>query len=125
MISSRLFQKFNYKKVLTLIGIHFLQAMKESKKHLNFKYLEGEETSTNPIATLFAWTGALRKRGELDGIAGLAAFADKLEAASIAVIESGTMTKDLAGLWEGETPATVVNSRQFLEAIRAELDRRL
>ena len=90
-----------------------------------YQYLEGEETSTNPIATLFAWTGALRKRGELDGIAGLAAFADKLEAASIAVIESGTMTKDLAGLWEGETPATVVNSRQFLEAIRAELDRRL
>lgn len=90
-----------------------------------YKYLKGEETSTNPIATLFAWTGALRKRGELDGIGALMIFADKLEAASIAVIEGGTMTKDLAGLWEGEIPATVVNSRQFLEAIRDELNQRL
>ena len=90
-----------------------------------YKYLKGEETSTNPIATLFAWTGALRKRGELDGIGALMTFADKLEAASIAVIEGGTMTKDLAGLWEGEIPATVVNSRQFLEAIRDELNQRL
>ena len=90
-----------------------------------YKYLKGEETSTNPIATLFAWTGALRKRGELDGIGDLMTFADKLEAASIAVIEGGTMTKDLAGLWEGEIPATVVNSRQFLEAIRDELNQRL
>ncbi|MGN8967756.1 NADP-dependent isocitrate dehydrogenase [Intestinimonas sp. HCP28S3_D6] len=90
-----------------------------------YKYLKGEETSTNPIATLFAWTGALRKRGELDGIGALMTFADKLEAASIAVIEGGTMTKDLAGLWEGEIPASVVNSRQFLEAIRDELNQRL
>ena len=90
-----------------------------------YKYLKGEETSTNPIATLFAWTGALRKRGELDGIGALMTFADKLEASSIAVIEGGTMTKDLAGLWEGEIPATVVNSRQFLEAIRDELNQRL
>ena len=90
-----------------------------------YKYLKGEETSTNPIATLFAWTGALRKRGELDGIGALMTFADKLEAASIAVIEGGTMTKDLAGLWEGEIPAAVVNSRQFLEAIRDELNQRL
>ena len=90
-----------------------------------YKYLKGEETSTNPIATLFAWTGALRKRGELDGIGALMTFADKLEAASIAVIEGGTMTKDLAGLWEGEIPATMVNSRQFLEAIRDELNQRL
>ena len=90
-----------------------------------YQYLEGKETSTNPIATLFAWTGALRKRGELDGIGALMTFADHLEAASIAVIEGGTMTKDLAGLWEGETPATVVNSRRFLEAIRDELSKRL
>ena len=90
-----------------------------------YKYLKGEETSTNPIATLFAWTGALRKRGELDGIGALMTFADKLEAASITVIEGGTMTKDLAGLWDGEIPATVVNSRQFLEAIRDELNQRL
>ena len=90
-----------------------------------YKYLKGEETSTNPVATLFAWTGALRKRGELDGIGALADFADKLEAATIATIESGTMTKDLVGLWEGEPPAKGVTSLEFLKAIRAELDKRL
>ena len=90
-----------------------------------YKYLKGEETSTNPVATLFAWTGALRKRGELDGIADLCAFADKLEAATIATIEGGVMTKDLVGLWEGETPARGVTSLEFLKAIRAELDKRL
>ncbi len=90
-----------------------------------YKYLKGEETSTNPVATLFAWTGALRKRGELDGIADLCAFADKLEAATIATIEGGVMTKDLVGLWEGETPAQGVTSLEFLKAIRAELDKRL
>ena len=87
-----------------------------------YKYLKGEETSTNPVATLFAWTGALRKRGELDGIGALSDFADKLEAATIATIESGTMTKDLVGLWEGETPDRGVSSQEFLKAIRAELD---
>ena len=89
------------------------------------KYLKGEETSTNPMATIFAWTGALRKRGELDNLPALPAFADKLEAACIAVIEGGTMTKDLAGLWEGDVPANAVNSLDFLKAIRAELDQRL
>ena len=82
-----------------------------------YKYLKGEETSTNPVATLFAWSGALRKRGELDGIQALVDFADKLEAATIATIESGVMTKDLVGLWEGETPAQGVNSLDFLKAI--------
>ena len=90
-----------------------------------YKYLKGESTSTNPMATIFAWSGALRKRGELDGIQDLVRFADALEAASIATIEGGTMTRDLAGLWEGETPAQAVDSKAFLEAIRAELDRRL
>ena len=75
-----------------------------------YKYLKGEETSTNPVATLFAWTGALRKRGELDGIDALGQFADKLEAAAIATIEGGTMTKDLVGLWDGEIPARGVTS---------------
>ena len=87
-----------------------------------YKYLKGEETSTNPVATLFAWTGALRKRGELDGIQALVDFADKLEAATIATIEGGVMTKDLVGLWEGETPAKGVNSLDFLKAIRAKLE---
>ncbi len=90
-----------------------------------YQHLKGKETSTNPMATLFAWTGALRKRGELDGIPALVEFSDKLEAASIATIEGGTMTKDLAGLWEGETPANTVNSEGFLQAIRAELEARL
>jgi len=90
-----------------------------------YKYLEGENPSTNPMATLFAWTGALRKRGELDGIAALGTFADKLEAAAIAVIEGGVMTKDLAAMWEGQTPATAVNSGEFLRAVRTELDKRL
>ena len=90
-----------------------------------YKYLKGESTSTNPMATIFAWSGALRKRGELDGIQDLVRFADALEEASIATIEGGTMTRDLAGLWEGETPAKAVDSKTFLEAIREELDRRL
>ena len=90
-----------------------------------YKYLKGEETSTNPVATLFAWSGALRKRGELDGIQALVDFADKLEAATIATIEGGVMTKDLVGLWEGETPAQGVNSLNFLKAIRAKLEETL
>ena len=90
-----------------------------------YKYLKGETTSTNPIATIFAWTGALRKRGELDGLQDLCAFADKLDEACIATIEGGTMTKDLAGLWEGDIPANPVDSRAFLEAIRGQLEQRL
>lgn len=86
-----------------------------------YKYLEGEQTSTNPVATIFAWTGALAKRGELDGTPELTAFAAKLERACIATIESGTMTKDLAGLWEKGTP-TVVTTDAFLAAIRKQLE---
>ena len=80
-----------------------------------YRYLKGEETSTNPVATIFAWTGAQRKRGELDGLADLQAFADRLEKATLATIESGRMTKDLVALYEGE--ATGLNSDAFLEAI--------
>ena len=87
-----------------------------------YRYLKGEETSTNPVATIFAWTGALRKRGEIDGEAALCDFADKLEKACIDTIEGGTLTKDLAGLWEGETP-TVVNSKDFILAIRKNLEK--
>ncbi len=86
-----------------------------------YKYLKGEETSTNPMATIFAWTGALAKRGELDGIPELTAFAKKLEKASIDTIESGVMTGDLAGLWEGEAPVRKVTSLEFLRAIRGRL----
>ena len=80
-----------------------------------YRYLKGEETSTNPVATIFAWTGALRKRGELDGLADLQAFADRLEKATLATIESGRMTKDLVALYEGE--ATGLNSDAFLDTI--------
>ena len=86
-----------------------------------YRYLKGEEVSTNPMATLFAWTGALAKRGELDDIPELIDFAHKLEQAAISVIESGVMTGDLAILWEGDTPATKVTSLAFLKAIREKL----
>ena len=85
-----------------------------------YRYREtGKMTSTNPVATIFAWTGALRKRGELDGNAELAAFADRLEAATLGTIEDGTMTKDLALLSAGET--NVVDSVEFIRAIRERL----
>ncbi len=87
-----------------------------------YKHLAGEETSTNSVATIFAWTGALRKRGEMDKLADLAAFADHLEKACIAVIESGKMTKDLALITELEHP-TVLNSEQFIREIRKELEK--
>lgn len=80
-----------------------------------YRYLKGEETATNPVATIFAWSGALRKRGELDNLPDLCAFADKLEKATMDTIESGTMTNDLALLWDGE--ANAVNSKEFLQAI--------
>jgi len=87
-----------------------------------YQHLQGKPVSTNSMATIFAWTGALKKRAELDNIPSLKNFADKLEAASIAVIEKGVMTKDLAGLFkkEGITPK-VVFYNEFLQAIRAEL----
>ena len=87
-----------------------------------YRHLEGETTSTNPIATIFAWSGALRKRGELDGNDELVKFADKLEKASLDVIESGRMTKDLALLWQGEKPKTL-STEEFIKAIRAELEK--
>ena len=80
-----------------------------------YRYLKGEETSTNPVATIFAWTGALRKRGELDGLSDLCAFADRLEKVTLATIEGGSMTKDLVSLYGGE--ATGLNSDAFLDAI--------
>ncbi len=86
-----------------------------------YKHLKGEETSTNSVATIFAWTGALRKRGELDGIDALVDFANKLEQATIATIESGKMTKDLALITTLENP-TVLNSENFIKAIRETLE---
>ncbi len=85
-----------------------------------YKYLKGEETSTNSVATIFAWTGALKKRGELDGNAELMAFADKLEAATLGTIESGKMTKDLALITTIENPV-VLNSEEFIKEIAKQL----
>ncbi len=87
-----------------------------------YRYLKGEETSTNPMATIFAWTGALRKRGELDELPDLVAFADKLEAACIQTLNDGIMTKDLAGLVEDKSAVTPVNSMGFLKAIRERME---
>lgn len=89
-----------------------------------YKHLKGEETSTNSVATIFAWSGALRKRGELDGIHTLMEFADKLEAACVKTIEEGKMTKDLALITSIEQP-TVLNSQDFIRAIRQSLEETL
>lgn len=89
-----------------------------------YRHLEGKETSTNSVATIFAWTGALRKRGELDGTEALVSFAEKLEKATLSVIESGKMTKDLALITSIENPV-VLNSRDFILAIREEFDKLL
>ena len=89
-----------------------------------YKYLKGDETSTNPMATIFAWSGALRKRGELDGIKELVNFADQLEGACFDTLNEGIATKDLVNLMEGITPKAV-NSADFIGAIRQRLEKRL
>ena len=89
-----------------------------------YKYLDGQPTSTNSVATIFAWTGALKKRGELDGIAELTAFAEKLEKATINTIEGGTMTGDLA-LISKLSNVNKVNTLEFIQAIKAELEKLL
>lgn len=89
-----------------------------------YKHLKGEETSTNSVATIFAWTGALRKRGELDGNERLVDFADKLEKACIQTIEDGKMTKDLALITTIANPV-VLNSEDFIKAIRTTLEKML
>ena len=86
-----------------------------------YKYLKGETTSTNSVATIFAWSGALRKRGELDGNQALQDFADRLEAATIGTIESGIMTKDLAMITTLPDPH-VAESEEFIKAVRARLE---
>ena len=86
-----------------------------------YKHLKGEETSTNSVATIFAWTGALRQRGELDHLPELCEFADNLERACLSTIESGKMTKDLALITTLENPV-VLNSEEFIQAIRRTLE---
>ena len=90
-----------------------------------YRYLKGEDTSTNPMATIYAWSGALRKRGELDGLCDLVDFANKLEEACIDTLNDGIMTKDLVGLVSEGYFATAVNSMGFIKAIRERLEKKL
>lgn len=89
-----------------------------------YKYLKGEETSTNPMATIFAWSGAFRKRGELDNLPELTRFGEQLEAACFDTLNEGIVTKDLVNLMEGIEPKAV-NSADFLKAIRQHLEQRI
>ena len=102
-------------------GIYEYEAAHGTVQRHYYKHLAGEETSTNSVATIFAWTGALRKRGELDGNKELCDFADRLEKATIGTIESGRMTKDLA-LITSLTDVKVLNSGDFIKEIRSTLE---
>jgi isocitrate dehydrogenase len=90
-----------------------------------YRYLKGEDTSTNPMATISAWSGALRKRGELDGLSDLVDFANKLECACIDTLNDGIMTKDLVGLVEAGFNASAVNTSTFIKEIRTRLEAKL
>ena len=102
-------------------GVYEYEAAHGTVQRHYYKHLKGEETSTNSIATIFAWTGALRKRGELDNIPELSAFADKLEKACIKTVEDGKMTKSLSLISTCENPV-ILNSRDFIKAIKETLD---
>ena len=103
-------------------GVYEYEAAHGTVQRHYYKHLKGEETSSNSVATIFAWTGALRKRGELDKLPELCAFADKLEKATLDTIESGRMTKDLALITE-LTDVTVLNSQDFIKAIRKTMEK--
>ncbi len=105
-------------------GIYEYEAAHGTVTRHYYKYLKGEETSTNPMATIFAWSGAFRKRGELDNLPELINYADQLEAACLDTLNEGIVTKDLANLMEGVTPQ-VKNSADFMAAIRERLEKRL
>ena len=105
-------------------GVYEYEAAHGTVQRHYYKHLKGEETSTNSVATIFAWTGALRKRGELDNIPELMTFAEKLEKATLGTIESGKMTKDLALITSLEN-VTVLNSQDFIKAIKENLDKEL
>ena len=102
-------------------GIYEYEAAHGTVQRHYYRHLKGEETSTNSVATIFAWTGALRKRGELDQNQELIEFADKLEKATLSTIEGGQMTKDLA-LITSLKDVKVLNSREFILAIREKLE---
>lgn len=103
-------------------GIYEYEAAHGTVTRHYYRYLKGESTSTNPVATIFAWTGALKKRGELDGLSDLVAFSERLEKATLDTIEAGYMTGDLAAIFrrEGVVPVTL-SSEAFLDAIAERL----
>lgn len=105
-------------------GFYEYEAAHGTVQRHYYQYLEGKQTSTNPIATIFAWTGAFRKRGELDGIPELAAYADALEKAVIDTVESGAMTKDLASITT-LPGARTLTSAEFIGEIRSRLEQAL
>ncbi len=101
-------------------GVYEYEAAHGTVQRHYYKHLEGKETSTNSVATIFAWSGALRKRGELDGLDELVAFADRLEAATLDTIEAGEMTGDLARITTLENPTTL-STGDFIKAIARRL----
>jgi len=103
-------------------GVYEYEAAHGTVQRHYYKYLKGEATSTNSVATIFAWTGALRKRGELDETPELAAFADRLEKATLDTIRDGKMTGDLARIYKGDKEPEVLGSLEFIQAIRAKLE---
>ena len=105
-------------------GVYEYEAAHGTVQRHYYKHLKGERTSTNPVATIFAWSGALRKRAELDGLPELASFADALEAATLAPIEAGRMTGDLARITSLPDPQAL-STEEFIAAVRAELETRL
>ena len=104
-------------------GVYEYEAAHGTVTQHYYRYLKGEETSTNPMATLFAWTGALNKRGELDNNKELIKFAKALEETAVATIEEGIMTGDLINMWESKTKPHKVSSLEFLQVIRKKLEK--
>ena len=102
-------------------GVYEYEAAHGTVQRHYYKHLKGEETSTNSIATIFAWTGALRKRGEMDNLPELMEFADKLEKACISTVESGKMTKDLALIVKSDS-VQALNTQEFIGAVRETLE---
>ncbi|MHB8963217.1 MAG: NADP-dependent isocitrate dehydrogenase [Saccharofermentanales bacterium] len=105
-------------------GVYEYEAAHGTVTRHYYKYLQGERTSTNPMATLFAWSGALRKRGELDGISDLSRFADVMEQSSLDTIEAGEITGDLKSMCDLDQP-TVLTTEEFLKAVAMRISRAL
>ena len=101
-------------------GVYEYEAAHGTVQRHYYKHLAGEPTSTNSVATIFAWTGALRKRGELDELPELVSFADRLEKATLSTIEAGEMTGDLARITTLENPRTL-STEEFIDAVASRL----